>query len=269
MHFETIYEAGKKLRRGDVTATALTEQMLELIGALNGKLNAFITVTAELALHQARQADEDLRSGKTRGPLHGIPVAVKDVFATRDIQTTCGSKLFENWIPDHDATVVARLRDAGAVLLGKTGLDELAYGTTSINPCFGAVANPWAPDHDPGGSSGSSASAVAAAQHFRRGFIARLERPMAECDVLAAPTATIAAAPIAKRPEDYGRLAWKNTRIFNFTGQPSVSIPCGFTQAGLPVGLMLTGPLYADEKVLQLAHAFERANEWRDKTPNL
>jgi len=456
VHFEKISEVGKRLRSDEITSTALTELMLERIEAYNDKLNAFITVTAELAREQARQADEELARGHDRGPLHGIPVAVKDLFATAGIRTTCGSKLFEDWIPDHDATVVTRLREAGTVLLGKTGLHELAYGNTSINPFFGAIANPWAPDHDPGGSSGGSASAVAAglayaalgtdtgcsirqpahccgivghkptfglvskagafplvwsmdhvgpltrsvqdaayllnaiaghdpkdpysvratssgrfdiskesidgarvgvvrrfffdghsdvievvdtalktlvelgatlveldipdiddafaaagttfaeatviheknlrerpnafsdevrgklegsldmkatkyaeAQHFRRGFVARVEQLMLECDVLAAPTATITAAPIADRPEDYGRNAWKNTGIFDLTGQPSISVPCGFTQGGLPVGLMITGRLFEDEKVLQIANAFERATEWHKRVPDI
>ncbi|MHA1564455.1 MAG: amidase [Alphaproteobacteria bacterium] len=456
VHFEKISEVGKRLRSGEITSAALTELMLERIEAHNDKLNAFITVTAELARKQAQQADEELARGHDRGPLHGIPVAVKDLFATDGIRTTCGSKLFEDWIPDHDATVVTRLREAGTVLLGKTGLHELAYGNTSINPFFGAIANPWAPDHDPGGSSGGSASAVAAglayaalgtdtgcsirqpahccgivghkptfglvskagafplvwsmdhvgpltrsvqdaayllnaiagydpkdpysiratssggldvsegsmegvrigvvrrfffdghsdvievvdtaletfgelgatlveldipdiddafaaagttfaeataihekdlrerpnafgdevrgklegsldmkatkyaeAQYFRRGFVARVEQLMLECDVLAAPTATITAAPIADRPDDYGRNAWKNSGIFDLTGQPSISVPCGFTQGGLPVGLMITGRLFEDEKVLLIANAFERATEWHKRVPDI
>ncbi len=454
LHFETLTEVGRKLRSGETTAVALTERMLERIDACNSRLNAYVTVTAALAREQARQADEELSRGDDRGPLHGVPVAVKDLFATKGIRTTCGSKLFENWIPDWDATVVTRLRDSGAVLLGKTGMHELAYGHSSINPFFGAIANPWALDHDPGGSSGGSASAVAAglayaalgtdtgcsirqpahccgivghkptfglvskagvfplvwsmdhvgpltrsvddaaavlnaivgrdeddpysacapdshddasakttldgirvgvvrrfffegyqdvievvdaalqvladqgaelvdldipdieeafsaaaktfveasvvhqdairrqpddfseevrtkiesglsvpavkyaeAQHFRRGFMARMDRLIVECDVLAAPTATISAAPINDRPADYGRNAWKNTGIFNFTGQPSVSVPCGFTARGLPVGLMMTGRHFDDAKVLRIAGAYEQATEWHKKTP--
>lgn len=456
VHFETISEVGERLRSGETTSAALTESMLERIEAHNDKLNAFITVTAELAREQARQADQELGCGHDRGPLHGIPIAVKDLFATAGIRTTCGSKLFEDWVPDHDATAVIRLREAGSVLLGKTGLHELAYGNTSINPFFGAIANPWAPDHDPGGSSGGSAVAVAAglayaalgsdtgcsirqpahccgivghkptfglvskagvlplvwsmdhvgplarsvqdaafvlqaiaghdprdpysvrtpasggfevgdgsiegarigvvrrfffdghsdvievvdaaletlgergaqlveldipdideafaaagatfaeaaavherdlryrphafsdevreklersldikatsyaeAQHFRRGFTARVEQLMTRCDVLAAPTATIAAAPIAERPADYRRNAWKNTGIFDFTGQPSISVPCGSTRSGLPVGLMFTGRLFEDQKVLQFANAFERATAWHKRTPDI
>lgn len=415
--------------------------MLDRIGQHNATLNAFITVTPALALDQARKADSELTSGKDRGPLHGIPVAVKDLFATKGTRTTCGSRLFETWVPDYDAAVVMRLYEAGCVLLGKTGLHELAYGNTSINPFFGAVRNPWAIDHDPGGSSGGSASAVAAglayaalgtetgcsirqpahccgivgykpsyglvslegvqplvpsmdhvgpltrsvedaalmlgvladkknfdcsaasledttigivrnfffegysdvikvvdsaldrlrelgtnfveldlpkveqaivearvtfaeafsvhadnleknpqgfsdelrarlaesesnttaryeqAQNFRRQFVIDVEELMSVCDVLVAPTATIAAAPIVRRPEDYRHHGWKNTGISNFTGQPSVSIPCGFTERALPVGIMFTGRLFEDRKVLQIAHSVQRATDWYRAPP--
>jgi aspartyl-tRNA(Asn)/glutamyl-tRNA(Gln) amidotransferase subunit A len=416
--------------------------MLDRIGRHNDALNAFITVTADLALDRAGKADVELRGGSDRGPLHGIPVAVKDLFATRGIRTTCGSKLFEDWIPESDAAAVTRLNEAGAVLLGKTGLHELAYGNNSINPFFGPIRNPWATDHDPGGSSGGSASAVSAglayaalgtetgcsirqpahccgivghkptyglvsldgvqplvpsmdhvgpltrsvedaalvldvltnkrsfdcsgatvadtrfgivrdlffegyddvidvvdsaleelaalgasivelefpevtqairearatfreafvvhvdnleqhpdafsddlrkrlgesedvseeryaeAQVYRRKFTDDAEHLMSRCDVLIAPTATIAAAPIADRPEDYRRNAWKNTGVSDFTGQPSVSIPCGFTDRGLPVGMMLTGRLFEDRKVLQIAHAVQQSTDWYRTPPD-
>ncbi|MGA8258636.1 MAG: amidase [Arenicellales bacterium] len=456
MHFDSVIEAGRKLRSGEVDSVGLAELMLARIEALNGELNAYITVTPELALEQARRADRELARGRDRGTLHGIPVAVKDLFDTAGVRTTCGSKLFENQIPDKDAVAVARLLDAGAVMLGKTNMDELAYGTCSINPWFGAVANPWAPDRDPGGSSGGSAAAVAAgmayaalgsdtgcsirqpahccgvvgfkpsfgaaskagvlplvwsmdhvgplarsvedaaamfgalvghdpadpyssaavpaggfevgrvrieglrlglvrrfffegnpdvihvvedalarlrdagavlveldipdleeahaaartsfaeatavherdleqrpdafseavrakleagaetkatkyarAQHFRRGFTARVEQLMAHCDVIACPTATIAAAPIHHRPEAYGLHAWKNTGIFNLTGHPSLSLPCGLTEDGLPVGLMITGRLLGDWMLLEIAHACEGALGWSGAHPNL
>ncbi len=416
--------------------------MLDRIGQHNGSLNAFITVTAERALKQAKIADAELRKGKDRGPLHGIPIAVKDLFATKGIRTTCGSGLFENWIPDYDAAAVTRMLEAGAVLLGKTGLHELAYGNTSINPFFGPVRNPWATDHDPGGSSGGSAAAVSAglayaalgtetgcsvrqpahccgivghkpsyglidisgvqplvptmdhvgpltrsvedaalmlevlsgqdnykctgvtiddwrigvvrnfffegykdvidvveaaletlaglgatlieldlpnveqaskearvtfaeavavhadnlrknpqgfseelrgrlaesenisearyaqAQKFRRQFTEDAEALMSDCDVLVAPTATISAAPINQRPEDYRRHGWKNTGISDFTGQPSVSSPCGFTDEGLPVGVMITGRLHDDRKVLQIGQGIQQATDWYRTPPD-
>ncbi len=409
--------------------------MLDRIEQHNEALNAFITVTAERALDQAKKADDEIGHGKDRGPLHGIPIAVKDVFATEGVRTTCGSKLFEDWTPDRNAAAVTRMLDSGAVLLGKTGLHELAYGNTSINPFFGPVRNPWATDHDPGGSSGGSASAVSAglayaalgtetgcsirqpahccgivghkpsyglidisgvqplvptmdhvgpltrtvedaalmldaltgqdkydcsgvkleeakiavvrlfffdgyddvievvdravdklrelgadvidmdlpgveqasrearitfaealgvhaanleknpqgfseelrgrlaesknvsearyaqAQKFRRKFTEDAEALLSECDVLVAPTATITAAPILDRPEDYRRHGWKNCGISDFTGQPSVSIPCGFTDKGLPVGMMFTGRLHEDRKVLQIARSVEQSTD--------
>jgi len=449
IHFDTIGSVAAELRSGEITSVELTELMLARIAAIDPHLNAFITVTADLARSQSLEADRELSSGVDRGPLHGIPIAVKDLFATAGVRTTGGSMLHHDWIPDHDATAVARLRDAGAVILGKTGLHELAYGVTSINPWFGAVHNPWALDHDPGGSSGGSASAVAAglafaalgtdtgcsvrqpahccgivglkptfglvskagvldlvwsmdhvgpltrsvddaalmldviaghdptdpwslrsalphtfrtgprriadmrvgvvrrhffdghadvidvidaavdtlraagsevieldipdideaakmldrmsaeaavihaddlrdhpdsfsaevrdklerdqivstadyitAQQFRPGFRSRVERLFSECDVIVAPTATISAAPILERPADYGHHAGKNTSIFDFTGHPSISVPCGFTRAGLPVGLMFTGPLLGERDVLSAAAAFEGVTQW-------
>ncbi|MFQ6005738.1 MAG: amidase [Woeseia sp.] len=441
LHYATIASDGRKLRSGGVSSTELTTLMLDRIGRHNDALNAFITVTDELALQQAKKADDELGDGYDRGPLHGIPIAIKDLIATKGIRTTCGSKLFENRVPDHDADAVTQLLDGGAVMLGKTGLHELAYGNTSINPFFGAVRNPWATDHDPGGSSGGSASAVAAglayaalgtetgcsirqpahccgivghkptyglvstigvqplvptmahvgpltrrvedatsvlrvladvdridcseatldgasigivrdfffdgyadvikvvdtaldtlrglganlielelpdveqasrearvtfaeasavhadnleknpagfseelrgrlaesghvtedryarAQRFRNRFTEEAEQLLSECDVLVAPTATIAAAPLDDRPEDYRKHGWKNCGISDFTGQPSTAIPCGFTEKGLPVGLMFTAGLYEDEKVLRIAHTVEQATDWYRTPP--
>ncbi|MGC8792823.1 MAG: amidase [Bryobacteraceae bacterium] len=162
----TIREAARALRSRSVSSEELTRQALDRIGRLDGRLRAFITVLADQALEAARQADQELAQGVDRGPLHGIPVAVKDVFATRGIRTTCGSRVFADLVPDFDAAVVERLRAAGAVLLGKTNMHELAYGITSSNPHFGAVRNPWDLEHVPGGSSGGSAAAVAAEMAF-------------------------------------------------------------------------------------------------------
>lgn len=455
IHFATVGEVGRLIRSGAVSSVAVTELMLARIEALDGTLNAFVTVTPDLALAQAEAADKELREGHDRGPLQGVPMALKDLFATKGIRTTAGSKLFADWIPDHDATVVRSLREAGAVMLGKTGMHELAYGNTSINPHFGAVSNPWRVDHHPGGSSGGSAAAVAAglayaalgtdtgcsvrqpahccgivghkptfglvskagavplvwtmdhvgpltrsvrdaalvlgviagadgadpysagrpagdylgtigdsiegarvgvprafffeggepevvalveqalevlrglgaelveleladvdaafaaaattfceataiyeedlatrpeafspelratlagssettaatyaaAQHTRRRFAAHVEAAMARCEVLATPTANVAAAAIAEQPEGHARFGWRNTGIFNLTGQPSISVPCGLTTAGLPVGLMISGRMFEDEVVLRFAHAFEQATPWHRQRP--
>ncbi len=137
-------------------------QSLREIERLDAKLNAFITVTGEAALAEAAVRDEELARGIDRGPLHGIPIAHKDLMRTKGVRTTAGSKIFADYIPKRDAAIVTRLREAGAVSVGKTGLHELAYGITSNNPHFGAIHNPWDLARIPGGSSGGSAAAVAA-----------------------------------------------------------------------------------------------------------
>ncbi len=161
----TIVEAAAALRSREVSSVELTENCLNQIAARK-ELNAFITVTADSARKQARAADTALSRGEDRGPLHGIPIALKDVFRTKGIRTTCGSPFFADYIPDFDSAVTEKLAAAGAVMVGKTGLHELAYGVTSNNPHFGAIRNPHNPDCIPGGSSGGSGVAVAADMAF-------------------------------------------------------------------------------------------------------
>jgi aspartyl-tRNA(Asn)/glutamyl-tRNA(Gln) amidotransferase subunit A len=158
----TILEAASALRKKEVSSLDLTVESLNRIAQQNPKLNAFLTVLDEQARLRANQADKERSAGIDRGPLHGIPIAVKDVFYMRGIRTTGGSKLFADFVPDFDATVVEKLQAAGAVIVGKTGLHELAFGVTSNNPHFGAVRNPWNLERIPGGSSGGSGSAVGA-----------------------------------------------------------------------------------------------------------
>lgn len=157
----TIREAAASLRARRISAAELTQTALERIDRLNSTLKAFISVTAGYAMDRARQADTELAGGHDRGPLHGIPVAVKDLFHMRGVRTTAGSLVFAGLVPDVDSAVVEKLEAAGAVLLGKLNMHELAYGITSANPHFGAVRNPWNPEHSPGGSSGGSGAAVA------------------------------------------------------------------------------------------------------------
>jgi aspartyl-tRNA(Asn)/glutamyl-tRNA(Gln) amidotransferase subunit A len=162
----TLLEAAATLRRREVSSAELTAAALARIERLNPATNAMQTLMADAARERARQADEELARGQDRGSLHGIPIAVKDLFYTKGVRTTCGSKLFANYVPDHDAAVVERLALAGAVLVGKTGMHELAYGITSSNPHFGVVKNPWDRDRIPGGSSGGSGASVAAGMVF-------------------------------------------------------------------------------------------------------
>ncbi len=159
----TIAEAGVRLRRREFSSVELTDACFDRIDAVDGALHSFITLTADLALEQARQAQRELRSGTDRGPLHGIPIALKDLYATKGIRTTCHSAVLENWLPDQDATTVTKLQEAGAILLGKLGMHEFAFGGPSLDAPFPAVRNPWNTAHIPGGSSSGSGAALAAA----------------------------------------------------------------------------------------------------------
>jgi len=161
-----IQQAAAKLRARAVSAVELAKDSLRAIRSHQPSLNAFITITEDLALAQARQADDELARGIDRGPLHGIPYALKDVFSTKGIRTTCGSKIFADHVPDRDAAVYEKLTEAGAVLMGKTGLQEFAYGITCNNPHFGAIRNPHDPLRIPGGSSGGSGVAVTTGMVF-------------------------------------------------------------------------------------------------------
>jgi aspartyl-tRNA(Asn)/glutamyl-tRNA(Gln) amidotransferase subunit A len=160
--FETIAELAPRLRRKEVSPVEVTRACLDRIEKLNPALNAFITVTAESALAEAHAAEIEISRGKWRGPLHGIPIALKDLIDTAGTRTTAASALFEHRFPAEDAEVVRRLRRAGAVILGKNNLHEFAYGGSSLVSFFGDVHNPRNTVHIAGGSSGGSAAAVAA-----------------------------------------------------------------------------------------------------------
>jgi aspartyl-tRNA(Asn)/glutamyl-tRNA(Gln) amidotransferase subunit A len=162
----TLKQASEQLRRRAVSAVELTQACLERIETYNPTLNAFITVTGEHALATAREMDAERQRGRWRGPLHGIPIALKDNVDTAGIRTTAASELFKERVPSEDAEVVRRLKAAGAILVGKTNLHEFAYGGSSTVSHFGPVRNPWAPERIPGGSSGGSAAATAAGLCF-------------------------------------------------------------------------------------------------------
>jgi aspartyl-tRNA(Asn)/glutamyl-tRNA(Gln) amidotransferase subunit A len=444
-----ISELAPRLRKKEISPVEITRDCLERIEKLNPALNAFITVTAESALADAQRAETEIARGEWRGPLHGVPIALKDLIDTAGVHTTAASAFHKDRIPDHDAAVVERLRRAGAVILGKNNLHEFAYGGSSLVSFFGEVHNPWDVARIAGGSSGGSAAAVSAGlacasigsdtagsirepaalcgcvglkptygrvssrgviplspsldhvgpitssvadaaillqsiagydagdvwssnvpiadyvgtlredtkplrvgvlrdfffddldpevasavekalreigrlvagvkdvklsvptdrtlqaaesyayhaentaktphlyqaetlQRIRSGenvtaaeYIKRkreLERArrdiggiFAEVDVLVTPTTPIPAPKIADlksnpealRPTELELL--RNTRPFNVWGLPTISIPCGFTQSGLPIGLQIAGPHWREDLVLRLAHAYEQA----------
>lgn len=164
--FLSIEQAGRLLRKKEISPVELVDAALARIGQLNPELNAFLTVIAEDARRKARAAERAIRRGAASGPLHGIPISLKDNFWTRGIRTTAGSKILADYVPDTDSDVARLLANAGAILLGKTNMHEFAYGITNENPHYGTVRNPWARERISGGSSGGSAVAVATGMCF-------------------------------------------------------------------------------------------------------
>src|SRR5437867_5025828 len=149
------------LRSRDVSPVAIVNAALAHIEEFNPRLNAFITVLADAARDDARQAESEIKGGRWRGPLHGVPVAVKDFYDTAGIKTTAAFERFANRVPTKDADVIKRLKDAGAIVIGKTNMDTLGMATTGLMSFYGPVKNPWNSDYIPGGSSSGSAVAVA------------------------------------------------------------------------------------------------------------
>ncbi len=161
MHNKTIAELSKALHQREYSSVELTRHFLERIERHNAKINSFITITAETALASAQAADQRIAQGKA-GPLTGIPLAHKDIFCTKGIKTSCGSKMLDNFIAPYNATVVEKCQAAGMVMLGKTNMDEFAMGSSNETSYYGPVKNPWDTQTVPGGSSGGSAATIAA-----------------------------------------------------------------------------------------------------------
>jgi aspartyl-tRNA(Asn)/glutamyl-tRNA(Gln) amidotransferase subunit A len=161
LHQLTLTQIAAGLQDGEFSALELTELLLQRIASSDASLNAFVTVTAEQALATAKRADEARAAGKG-GVLNGLPLVHKDIFCTRDVLTTCGSHMLDNFVAPYDATVVERFAQAGAIMLGKTNMDEFAMGSSNETSFFGPVRNPWDLARTPGGSSGGSSAAVAA-----------------------------------------------------------------------------------------------------------
>jgi len=155
----TIHELQEKIRSGKTTAVEIVQSVFQRIDAVEKDVNAYVVLTREAALEEAARADAAIRKGDIR-TLTGIPIALKDLLCTRGIATTCASRILHNFVPPYDATVVEKLRDAGAVFTGKTNMDEFAMGSSTETSGFGITRNPWDLERIPGGSSGGSAAAV-------------------------------------------------------------------------------------------------------------
>ncbi len=159
--YATIHELGKLIKAQKLSPIEIVDACLERIEDLDPKLNAFITVLADEAREQAQKAEAEIKAGKWRGPLHGIPVGIKDFYDTAGIKTTAGFEHFKDRVPKKDAESVRKLKQAGAILIGKMNMHQLGMGTTGLESYFGSVRNPWNPEYIPGGSSSGSAAAVA------------------------------------------------------------------------------------------------------------
>ncbi len=162
----TLTQAAQLIRRKKISPVELTEAVLGRMDRLNERMRAFITITADSAMDAARAAERRIKAGRDLGPLHGVPMSVKDLYDTRGIRTTAGSQVFAERVPTEDAAAVRKLKLAGAVLIGKTNMHEFAFGVTTVNPHYGAARNPWDLNRVSGGSSGGSASAVALSMGF-------------------------------------------------------------------------------------------------------
>ncbi|MBV9843984.1 MAG: Asp-tRNA(Asn)/Glu-tRNA(Gln) amidotransferase GatCAB subunit A, partial [Kutzneria sp.] len=158
----TAAELADKIRAREVSAVDVTTAHLDRIAAVDQRVHAFLHVDAEGAVAAARKVDDDLAEGRVASPLAGVPLALKDVLTTRDMPTTCGSRILQGWVPPYDATVTRRLRAAGVVILGKTNMDEFAMGSSTENSAYGPTRNPWDLNRVPGGSGGGSSAALAA-----------------------------------------------------------------------------------------------------------
>ncbi|MEK7366228.1 MAG: amidase, partial [Candidatus Deferrimicrobiota bacterium] len=166
VHEWTLLEAARRVREKEISSRELTGALLARIEALDPKVHAYITVLPEAAAAQAAACDEEQAKGTLRGPFHGVPIGLKDIFCTRGVRTTCGSRILHDFLPPYDACVAEKVLGAGAVLVGKHNMDEFAMGSSTETSFFGPTRNPWDLSRIPGGSSGGTAAAVAAAMCF-------------------------------------------------------------------------------------------------------
>src|SRR5258706_510506 len=371
----TAHELAARYRSGTATPTQAVTEYLARIERIDPQLRAFLTVTREDALRRAAESDARFKAGNPRGPLDGVPIALKDLFCTRGVRTTSGSKILDRFVPPYDATVVARLDAAGAILLGKLNMDEFAMGSSTEHSAFGTTRNPWDLARVPGGSSGASSAVVAAdlaalslgtdtggsirqpaafcgvlgmkptygrvsrywviapaeassnlarydgvkyglrvpgardlidmysktraagfgkevkrrlmlgtyvlsagyydayygqAQKVRTLVRRDFEQAFARVDLIVAPTTPGVAFKMGEK-EDPLQMYLNDifTIPVNLAGLPGVSIPGGFTQTGLPIGLQLIGKAFDEATLFRAAHAYQQVTSWHTRRPSL
>jgi aspartyl-tRNA(Asn)/glutamyl-tRNA(Gln) amidotransferase subunit A len=209
----TIHEAGELLRQRKISSVELTQAHLDRIRKVEPEIKAFTLITDDLALKQAREADQRIASGENLSPLTGIPIAIKDVICTKDITPTCGSRMLENFKPPYDAAVMEKLNAVGIVMVGKTNMDEFAMGSSTEHSAFFPTRNPWDLERAPGGSSGGSAAAVAAGMamgSYGSDTGGSIRQPGALCNVLGMkPTRLSTEASKACASVYHKNIGWK------------------------------------------------------------
>src|SRR5437667_56871 len=340
-----IQQATEDLRSDLITPTALLAETLERLDQLDSDIQAFVTVMRDQAYEEAEKAENEQRTGLFRSPLHGIPIAIKDIIAVKDVWMTAGSKVLAEYVPQEDATVVEQLRRAGAVIVGKTNTHEFAYGTYTP-----PTRNPWNLLHIAGGSSGGSAASVAAgmcpgaigsdtggsiripsaccgatglkptygrvstygviplswsldhvgpiarsaedcailfdaiasydlrAQQQRRTFSSNLRSRMQGMHALVLPTLPMPAIRIDQAGTDIlidgvtqnATVALlRLTMPYNLAGLPAISLSCGFSSGGLPIGLQIVGKPFEEAMILRIAHAYQQLTDWHRREINV
>jgi len=265
----TAAELSAALSKKEVSATEVTQAHLDRIAAVDDRVHAFLHVAADKALAQAEEIDAERRQGTIRSPLAGVPVAVKDVFTTTGMPTTCGSRILEGWHPPYDATITQRLKQAGAIILGKTNMDEFAMGSSTENSAYGPSHNPWNLDKIPGGSSGGSAAAVAAYEAplaIGSDTGGSIRQPAAVCGIVGTkPTyggssryGVIAFASSLDTPGPFGRTVLDTALLHEAM---SGHDPCDSTSIDAPVPPVVAAAREADVSGMRIGVVTELSGE--------
>jgi Asp-tRNA(Asn)/Glu-tRNA(Gln) amidotransferase A subunit family amidase len=291
----SLCDVSDAIRQRKVSPVDVVSSCLERIERLQPRLNAFITVAADAALSAAETAAKDIEQGHWKGPLHGIPIGLKDFYDTAGLRTTAAFERFKNRVPANDAAAVDKLKRAGAIVIGKTNMHTLGMGTTGLESAFGPVSNPWNSSYIPGGSSSGSSAAVASGLCYATldtDAIGSCRLPAACCgvvgykgsygsvdreaingltfkdiDVLVLPTTSSPTPTVERARGNELALSPELTMFANYYALPAISMRCGADSRGLPLGLQLVARRGDDASVLQLASQYEAATQFTRQRP--
>ena len=257
----SLAEIAEKIRKREVSIEEVVRESLDRCRAIR-KYNAFISLYEEKSMQIARAYDSLLDAGYTLGPLHGVPIVIKDNIAMAGTITTAGSKVLADNLTPEDATVVQKLKGAGAIIIGKTNMHEFAAGITSSNAHYGFARNPWDYSKNPAGSSGGTGAAVAARAAFGglgtdTGGSVRLP---------ALPFTALSIDDPIEQEDPLGE-GLRYTGIPSITGKPALDIPAGFDSEGMPVGIMLIADSFRERLLFRVGSAFQQATDFHKKAP--